>query len=131
MPLAIDATVRYGTLQSGQDPDAIPFSEQRQTPGPYNTYLNAGLPPTPIANPGRASIRAALNPAPNPSVGDPLCADLPEGTPCEYLYYVLANEDGSHAFAVTAEQHEANVRAAAARRPARLTGDQPVPRRRA
>jgi len=114
MPLAIDAAVRYGTVQAGGDPDAIPFSQQRETPGPYNTYLNPGLPPTPIANPGRASIRAALNPATNPSVGDPLCADLPRGTACEYLFYVLADEDGNHAFAVTPEQHQANVDAAAA-----------------
>jgi UPF0755 protein len=114
MPLAIDASVRYGTQQAGLDPDAIPFGDQRQMPGPYNTYLVTGLPPTPIANPGRASIRAALNPAPNPSVGDPLCAGLPEGTPCQYLYYVIAGEDGSHAFAATPEQHQANVDRAAA-----------------
>ena len=114
MPLAIDAAVRYGTTVAGGDPDAIPFDQQRQTPGPYNTYLNQGLPPTPIANPGRASIRAALNPAPNPSVGDPLCDNLPAGTKCEYLYYVVADEDGNHAFAVTPEQHQANVDAAAA-----------------
>ena len=114
MPLGIDAAVRYGTMLAGTDPDTIPFAQQRETPGPYNTYLNQGLPPTPIANPGRASIRAALNPAPNPSVGDPLCDDLPEGTPCEYLYYVLADEDGNHAFAVTPDQHQANVDAAAA-----------------
>jgi UPF0755 protein len=114
MPLAIDAAVRYGTTISGGDPDTIPFEQQRQTPGPYNTYLNEGLPPTPIANPGRASIRAALNPDPNPSVGDPLCAGLPEGVACEYLYYVLADEEGNHAFAVTDEQHFANVQAAAA-----------------
>ena len=121
MPLAIDAAVRYGTEQAGVDPDSIPFDQQRETPGPYNTYLNQGLPPTPIANPGRASIRAALNPAANPSVGDPLCADLPQGVACEYLYYVLADEDGNHAFAVTPEQHEANVARGRRRRPA-LTG---------
>jgi UPF0755 protein len=116
MPLAIDASVLYGTALSGLDPDpaVTPFVQQRETPGPYNTYLNRGLPPTPIANPGRASIRAALNPAPDPSVGDPLCAGLPEDVECQYLYYVLANEEGAHAFAVTPQQHDANVAAAAA-----------------
>jgi UPF0755 protein len=114
MPLEIDAAVRYGTQQAGLDPDAIPFSEQRATPGFWNVYQNTGLPATPIANPGRASIRAALNPAPNPSVGDPLCVGLPDDVPCEYIYYVLANEEGGHAFAATPEQHDANVRAAAA-----------------
>jgi UPF0755 protein len=113
MPLQIDASVRYGTAVAGGDPDG-PFDVQRQTPGPWNTYAQGGLPATPIANPGRASIRAALNPAPNPSVGDPLCAGVPDGTPCEYLYYVLADEDGNHAFAATLEQQEANTQAAIA-----------------
>ncbi len=114
MPLQIDAAVRYGTQISGGDPDALSFDQQADTPGPYNTYLNEGLPPTPIANPGRESIRAALNPAPNPSVGDPLCADLPPDVPCQYVYYVLADEEGNHAFAVTYEQHQVNVFNAAA-----------------
>ena len=114
IPLQIDASVMYGTAVAGGDPAAIPFPQQRDTPGPWNVYLNTGLPATPIANPGRASIRAALNPAANPSVGDPLCAGLPEGTPCEYLFYVLADEEGNHAFAVTLEQHDANIQAAIA-----------------
>jgi len=106
MPLQIDASLYYQ-----QDPD-LPFSELRQIDTPYNTYLHSGLPPTPIANPGRASIEAALNPAPNPSLGDPICVDLPEETPCVYLFYVLADADGRHAFAATIEQHEANVQRA-------------------
>ncbi len=103
IPLAIDATSLYGQ-PPGTDPDDVVFVD-----GPYNTRLRVGLPPTPISNPGRASIRAALNPAPNPSVGDPICVDLPADVPCEYLFYALATEDGGHAFAATLEQHEANV----------------------
>jgi UPF0755 protein len=106
MPLQIDATLYYG-----QDSEAN-FGDLKALDTPYNTYLYAGLPPTPIANPGRASIRAALNPAPNPAQGDPLCVDLPDDVPCLYLFYVLANDDGGHAFAATLEQHEANIRAA-------------------
>lgn len=113
-PLQIDATVLYGRDQAGIDPD-LPFRELRQIDGPFNTYLRLGLPPTPIANPGRASIQAALNPAPDPSVGDPICAGIdPTQDTCRYLYYVLADEDGSHVFAATVEQHEANVDAARA-----------------
>jgi UPF0755 protein len=116
MPLQIDATVYYGQDRS------IPFPQLREIDTPYNTYLHKGLPPTPIANPGRASIQAALNPAPNPPSGDPICTDLERraresgqpAPPCIYLFYVLANEDGGHAFAASAEQHQANVDAAAA-----------------
>jgi UPF0755 protein len=109
MNLAIDAAVRYGAPEGVTE-----FSLMRQIPGPYNTYLNPGLPPTPIANPGRASIRAALNPAANPPPGDPVCRVLDDPTQgCNYLFYVLANEEGGHAFAVTDEQHQANVARAA------------------
>ena len=58
---------------------------------PYNSYLTAGLPPTPIASPGLASIEAAANPANVP-----------------YLFFV-ARGDGTHAFAVTFGEHQANV----------------------
>jgi UPF0755 protein len=112
MPLQVDAAVRYQTVQNGGDPQG-PFEAQRETPGPWNTYLNTGLPATPITNPGRASIQAALNPAPNPGVGDPMCAGLAP-TDCRYLYYVVADEEGNHVFAATGERHQANVEAAAA-----------------
>jgi UPF0755 protein len=103
MPLEVDATLYY------QQDGSRPFSELKALDTPYNTYLHTGLPPTPISNPGRASIEAALNPATNPSLGDPLCVDLPDGVPCVYLYYVIADSDGRHAFAATYEQHLANV----------------------
>ncbi|MEP1122491.1 MAG: endolytic transglycosylase MltG [Ilumatobacter sp.] len=110
-PLQIDAAVLYGRNQLGIDPDT-PFSEVRQTPSDWNTYLLPGLPRTPIASPGRASIEAALNPAPNPPPGDPICRDLPQPDQCFYFFYVLADEDGRHVFAATGEQHQVNVDAA-------------------
>lgn len=64
---------------------------QLNTQSPYNTYQHRGLPPTPICNPGLASIQAVLDPA-----------DVP------YLYYV-AQGDGSHVFATTFEEHQKNV----------------------
>lgn len=109
MPLQIDATLYY------QQDQTRPFSELKALDTPYNTYLYTGLPPTPIANPGRASIQAVLNPAPNPPEGGAECQVLPEEVrkeQCLWLYYVLADEDGGHAFSVTLEQHEQNVQAA-------------------
>lgn len=111
--LQIDAAVLYGRNQLGLDPDT-PFSELRRIPSDWNTYTLDALPLTPIANPGRASIRAALNPAPNPPTGDPICRDLPQPDECNYFFYVLADEDGGHVFAANGEQHEANVEIARA-----------------
>lgn len=108
MPLQVDATLYY------RQDRTRPFSELREVDTPYNTYLYKGLPPTPIANPGRASIQAALAPAANPLSGDPLCQDIAQGTPCLYLYYVLADKNGRHDFAVTLAQHEANIQKAIA-----------------
>jgi UPF0755 protein len=109
MPLQIDATLYY------QQDQTLPFDQLKAIDTPYNTYLYTGLPPTPIANPGRASIQAVLNPAPNPPEGGAECQALPEEVrkdQCMWLYYVLADEDGGHAFAVTLEQHEQNVQKA-------------------
>ena len=98
LPLEIDATLLYQ-----QDPKT-PFAQLRAIDTPYNTYLHKGLPITPIANPGAASIRAALHPAVDP---DP--SQCRKGDPCRYLYYVLADAQGRHAFATNLEGHQANV----------------------
>jgi UPF0755 protein len=103
MKLEIDASVKYG-----QDP-AMTWTDMKATDTPYNTYINAGLPPTPIANPGKASIQAALAPFGSPPASDPACTGLPAGVKCEYLYYVLADEAGGHVFATTYDQHLVNV----------------------
>ena len=90
MPLQADPTVQY---EHGEPGDWWPIlsSDDLQRDGRYNTYLNPNLPPGPICNPGLASIEAALN---------------PDDT--DYLYFV-ATGDGTHAFARTFEEHEANV----------------------
>ena len=103
MKLEIDASVKYGL-----DP-SMSWTDMKATDHPYNTYIYPGLPPTPIANPGRASIQAALAPAGAPSKTDEACVGLPAGEKCRYLYYVLADKTGRHVFATTYEQHLANI----------------------
>ncbi len=98
-PLQVDSTLYYG-----QNPN-LSFDQLKAISSPYNTYQLVGLPPTPIANPGLKSIRAALDPAANP---DP--KQCPNGTPCAWLYYVLMNKaTGQHAFSTNLADQEANV----------------------
>jgi peptidoglycan lytic transglycosylase G len=87
MPLQADPTVLYGR----QNGDRRLTRADLAHPSPYNTYTTVGLPPTPIANPGRASLEAAVNPAQVP-----------------YLYFV-ARGDGSHEFNTELAQHNAAV----------------------
>jgi UPF0755 protein len=93
MRLQADPTAVY---ESGS---AIPTADDLKVDSPYNTYIYAGLPPGPICNPGLASLTAAIEPA-----------DVP------YLYFV-ANNDGTHTFSRTLEEHNRAV--AGARRAAR------------
>lgn len=86
MKLDSCATVNYVLEQ----PRLVLTYQDLETPSPYNTYRNAGLPPGPIANPGEAAIRAALWPA-----------DVP------YLYFV-AKSPVEHAFAITYDEHRTN-----------------------
>lgn len=90
MRLDTDPTVIYGISRGRPLGRGLRRSEL-DTPTPYNTYRIDGLPPTPIANPGRAALAAALNPA---KTND--------------LYFV-ADGTGGHVFASTLEQHNANV----------------------
>ena len=79
MPLGIDATIRYGLGIPGTESLT---KEALRSGSPYNTRLRPGLPPTPIANPGLASINAAANPARN----------------VDYLYYVRKPKSLAHYF---------------------------------
>jgi len=81
--LGIDATVVYATG------DNVLTVSDLATESPYNTRVSPGLPPTPIASPGRAALEAAITPV----VG-------------QWMYYVLADESGRHAFSVSAEEFE-------------------------
>ena len=108
MRLESDPTVEYG-LNIQQTPDQPLTLNQVSTPSPYNTYLNQGLPPTPIASPGLPSLQATLN---------------PENT--EYLFFV-ARYDGTHIFSRTLAEHEVAVATIRRQRAARRqAADKPI-----
>jgi uncharacterized YceG family protein len=89
MPLGIDATIRYYT-NNWQRPIRV---SELNADEPYNTRLNRGLPPTPIGNPGLASLQAAAHPAHK-----------------SYLFYVRKpGKSGAHAFSSTDRQFEKDV----------------------
>jgi UPF0755 protein len=89
-PLQCDPTVQYA-LQLAGHPELNVRADDLRIESPYNTYTHRGLPPGPIANPGEASLRAALHPAQT-----------------DYLYFV-ANEQGGHFFSKTLAEHNRNV----------------------
>jgi UPF0755 protein len=93
--LACDPTVIYAALVEGKYRGKI-YQSDLDRDSPYNTYRHAGLPPGPIASPGRRSIQAALNPA---DTND--------------LYFVVdaTKMDGSHKFSATSAEHENAVKA--------------------
>jgi UPF0755 protein len=88
MTLGIDATLLY----DDPTPDGRLSAADLKVDSPYNTRINGGLPPTPIASPGAASLEAALHPA-----------DVP------FLYYVLCGADGHHVFSVGYQEFLTNV----------------------
>jgi UPF0755 protein len=93
MPLEFDSTTNYGRELKGQPrKNRFTREELRDPANKYSTHSNRGLPPTPIANPGKSALDAAIAPA--------------DG---DWLFFVLIDKDGHSAFANTLDQHEANV----------------------
>jgi UPF0755 protein len=92
MPLATDPSIIYAAELDGAWKGVIHQSDLQRN-SPYNTYRFPGLPPGPIANPGRSALEAALHP-----------------THTQYLYFV-ADNTGGHNFARTKEEHDQNVAA--------------------
>jgi UPF0755 protein len=92
MKLQTDPSVTYGITKGRKFLGRGPNKSELKLDTPYNTYIHRGLPPTPIANPGRLAIEAALN---------------PEKT--NYLFFV-ADGSGGHAFSKSLKEHNKNVR---------------------
>ena len=90
MALDADPSLIYAALLAGHYDGTI-YRADLQSDSPYNTYKRSGLPPGPIANPGREALKAAMHPAANP-----------------YLYFV-SDGNGHHRFARTLNEHSHNV----------------------
>jgi UPF0755 protein len=93
IPLMTDPSVIYG-LEVQKLWRGTIYASDLKRDTPYNTYVHAGLPPGPVANPGIPSLRAAMEPAQS-----------------SYLYFVAANDNpqGKSMFASTLEEHNRNV----------------------
>ncbi|MFI7674045.1 endolytic transglycosylase MltG [Actinophytocola sp. NPDC049390] len=88
MKLQYDSTINYVLDR----PMIRTTAEDRARVGPYNTYGNTGLPPTPISAPGKEAIEAAVKPEPG-----------------DWLFFVVCEKDGTSCFAKTNDEHERNV----------------------
>ena len=92
MPLQTDPTIIYALTLGKTDLGRSLKHKDLEVNSPYNTYINKGLPPTPICNPGLKAIEAVAH---------------PENTP--YLYFV-ADGNGGHRFGKNLSEHNANIR---------------------
>lgn len=94
IPLQMDSTINYPLDRQ----EVRTTGADRARPGAYNTYLNKGLPASPIGAPSAAAVHAAADPDPGP-----------------WLYFVKCQRDGTSCFSVTIEEHDRAVRDAVAR----------------
>lgn len=110
MRLQSDPTILYGLFGGkGRPADRPIYQSDIEKPTPYNTYVIDGLPPGPIANPGRAALEAVAHPADS-----------------DALYFV-ADGSGGHVFASTLQEHNRNVAKWRDIQKQQQSGDQPAP----